>query len=59
VLADASPHRRAVLLEVAAFADWLVARLPEWEKDWAAHRERLRTAGELPDVAGGVRRDKK
>jgi DNA-binding MarR family transcriptional regulator len=59
VLADASPHRRAVLLEVAAFADWLVARLPEWEKDWTAHREQLRKAGELPDVAGGDRRDNK
>jgi DNA-binding MarR family transcriptional regulator len=49
VLADAPPGRRAVLLEVAAFADWLIARLPEWEKDWQAHREALNAAGELPD----------
>ena len=48
ILADAPPERRAVLLEMAAFADWLVAQLPEWEKDWLAHRERLREAGELP-----------
>jgi biotin operon repressor len=48
ILADAPPERRAVLLEMAAFAEWLVARLPEWEKDWRAHRERLRAAGELP-----------
>jgi DNA-binding MarR family transcriptional regulator len=49
LLADAPPGRRAVLLEVAAFADWLIARLPEWEKDWQAHREALHAAGELPD----------
>lgn len=48
ILADAPPERRAVLLEMAAFAEWLAARLPEWEKDWRAHRERLRAAGELP-----------
>jgi hypothetical protein len=50
LLADAPPERRAVLLEWAAFADFLVARLPELEKDWKAHRESLRAAGELPDA---------
>lgn len=49
ILAGAPAERRAVLLEWAAFADWLTARMPEWEKDWQAHRERLRAAGELPD----------
>jgi MarR family len=49
LLAEESPRRRAVLLEWAAFADFLVARLPELEKDWKAHRESLRAAGELPD----------
>jgi DNA-binding MarR family transcriptional regulator len=48
ILADAPPERRAVLLEWAAMAEWLVARLPEWEKDWQAHREALRAVGELP-----------
>jgi hypothetical protein len=37
-----------VLLEWVAMAEWLVARLPEWEKDWQAHREALRAAGEPP-----------
>ena len=37
-----------MLLEWAALAEWLVARLPEWEKDWQAHREALRAADELP-----------
>jgi hypothetical protein len=50
LLADAPPERKAVLLEWAAFADFLVARLPELEKDWIAHREALRAAGELPDT---------
>ena len=49
LLADEPPQRRAVLLEWAAFADFLVARLPEVEKDWKAHRESLRAAGELPE----------
>jgi len=48
LLADEPPERRAVLLEWAAFADFLVARLPELEKDWKAHRAALRAAGELP-----------
>jgi DNA-binding MarR family transcriptional regulator len=49
VLADARPERRAVLLELAAFADFLVERLPVLEQEWNTHRESLRIAGELPD----------
>jgi DNA-binding IclR family transcriptional regulator len=49
LLADAPPGRRAVLLEYAAFSDFLVARIPVLEKEWKAHREALRAAGELPD----------
>lgn len=48
LLADEPPERRAVLLEWAAFAEFLVERLPILEKDWAAHREALREAGKLP-----------
>jgi hypothetical protein len=49
LLADAPPERRAILLEWAAFADFLAARLPVLEQEWKAHREALRAAGELPD----------
>lgn len=49
LLADEPPGRRAVLLEWAAFADFLVERIPAWEQEWKAHREELRAAGELPD----------
>jgi MarR family protein len=50
LLAGAPPERKAVLLELAAFADFLVARLPQVEQDWKAHREALRVAGELPET---------
>jgi hypothetical protein len=49
LLGDAPLARRAVLLEYAAFADFLVERLPILEKEWKSHREALRAAGELPD----------
>jgi DNA-binding MarR family transcriptional regulator len=48
VLADAPPDRRAVLMELAAFADFLVERLPVLEQEWNTRREALRVAGELP-----------
>jgi len=49
LLADAPPERRAILLEWAAFADFLAERMPLLEQEWIAHREALRAAGELPD----------
>lgn len=48
LLADAPAQRRAILLEWAAFADFLVERMPVLEQEWIAHREALRAAGELP-----------
>lgn len=48
LLADAPPERRAILLEWAAFADFLVERMPLLEKEWVAHREALRADGHLP-----------
>jgi DNA-binding MarR family transcriptional regulator len=49
LLADAPPERKAVLLEWAAFADFLVDRLPVLEQEWKTWRGALRAAGELPD----------
>jgi hypothetical protein len=37
-----------VVLEWAAFADFLAERLPMLEQDWKTHRKALRDAGELP-----------
>ena len=47
VLRDASPERRATLMELAAFADWLVERTRALQDEWEAHRETLRASGEL------------
>ena len=59
LLADAPPERRAILLEWAAFSEFLVARVPVLEQEWIAQREALRAAGELPDdsatLQGGSR----
>jgi hypothetical protein len=52
LLEDASPERRAILLEWAAFADFLVERLPLLEQEWKERREKLRAAGELPETPG-------
>ena len=49
LLADTPLERRAVLLEWAAFADFLVDRLPVLEKEWKQQREAAHAAGELPD----------
>jgi DNA-binding MarR family transcriptional regulator len=53
LLADASPERRAIVLEWAAFADFLVERMPVLKQEWEAHREALRAAGELPHDSTG------
>lgn len=48
VLSGAPPERRADLLELAAFADFLVEGTQALRQQWEARREALRTAGELP-----------
>jgi hypothetical protein len=52
MLADAPPERRAILLEWAAFADFLVERLPVLEQEWKERREALQAAGQLPEATG-------
>jgi len=52
VLKDASPERRATLMEMEAFADWLVERTQAMQQEWEAHRDALRAAGELPGRQG-------
>jgi DNA-binding transcriptional regulator GbsR (MarR family) len=48
VVKDVSPERRATLVEMEAFADWLVERTRVLQEEWEAHREELRASGELP-----------
>jgi DNA-binding transcriptional ArsR family regulator len=51
VVRDAPAERRAVLLEISAFADFLVERIPILQQEWAERREALVTAGTLPGPA--------
>jgi DNA-binding transcriptional regulator GbsR (MarR family) len=51
VLKDAPQERRATLLELEAFADWLVERTRILEEEWEAHRDALRASGDLPGKA--------
>jgi DNA-binding MarR family transcriptional regulator len=48
VLSDAPIERRAVLLKLAAFADFLVEKLPQIEREWNEHHRALVDAGQLP-----------
>jgi DNA-binding transcriptional regulator GbsR (MarR family) len=48
VLRDAPPERRAELLELAAFAEFLVESTQALRQEWEARREALRASGELP-----------
>ena len=56
VLADAPVERRALLLGIAAFADFLCEQLPVLQEQWEAHLDALREAGELPDEPNQERR---
>jgi hypothetical protein len=48
VLGDVAPCRRARLLETAAFAEFLLGRMPRLSAEWRAHRDALRASGDLP-----------
>jgi DNA-binding MarR family transcriptional regulator len=48
LLGDVPSERQEILLEWAAFADFLVERLPVWEQEWKQRREDLRARAETP-----------
>ena len=48
VLKDAPDERKADVLEMAAFADFLVEQTRRMQTEWEAHRDALRARGELP-----------
>ncbi len=56
VLRDAPLERRAALLEMSAFAEFLVEQMPRLRQQWEAKREALVTSGELPAERPGERR---
>jgi DNA-binding transcriptional regulator GbsR (MarR family) len=56
VLRDAPEERRAALLEMAAFAEFLLEQMPKFQKEWEVRREALVAAGQLPEQRPGQRR---
>ncbi len=48
VLRDEPIERRAVLLELCAFADFLLEQMPRLQQEWEERRAALIAAGELP-----------
>jgi DNA-binding Lrp family transcriptional regulator len=54
VLGDASPARRARLLEAVAFYEFLLERMPALAAEWRDRRDALRASGELPDPTRGA-----
>ena len=50
LLHDASRERRAVLLEMSAFAAFLLDQIPRIQRDWLAQRASLVASGGLPEL---------
>lgn len=48
LLRDSPPARRTRLLEMVAFTDFLLERLPALAEEWRERRAELQAAGELP-----------
>ena len=53
VLRDAPVERRAALLEMSAFADFLLEQMPRLEDEWEARRRALVASGDLPELRPG------
>jgi DNA-binding transcriptional ArsR family regulator len=53
VLQDAPAERRAVLLEMSAFADFLLEQMARFEQEWKARRAALVASGALPEQPPG------
>lgn len=52
VLRDEPMERRAVVLEMSAFAEFLLEQLPRMRQAWEERRAALVAAGELPERPG-------
>jgi hypothetical protein len=55
VLHGAPVERRAALLEMSAFADFLLQQLPKLQTEWEARRRALVASGDLPELRPGQR----
>jgi DNA-binding MarR family transcriptional regulator len=52
VLRDEPMERRALVLEMAAFADFILEQVPLMQQAWEKRRAELVAAGELPERPG-------
>jgi DNA-binding transcriptional regulator GbsR (MarR family) len=53
VVRDAPAERRAALLEMSAFADFVLEQIPIFQQEWEKRRAALVAAGDLPERRGG------
>jgi DNA-binding transcriptional ArsR family regulator len=51
VVRDATAERRAVMVEMAAFADFVLERIPVLQREWEARRAELVASGELGELS--------
>lgn len=58
VVRDAPMERQAALLEMSAFAEFVLERVPAMQDEWNARREALVAAGRLPDTSRTHGRDR-
>ena len=56
VLRDAPAERRAVLLEMSAFSEFLLEQMPLMQQAWQARRAALVASGDLPALRPGETR---
>ena len=56
VVRDAPPERRALLLEMAAFTDFVIEQTKRMQQEWQERRAALVAAGQLPEHPGHGRR---
>ena len=58
VLRDAPAERRAVLLEMSAFSEFLLEAMPRLQQEWQARRETLVASGDLAALPPGEARQR-
>jgi hypothetical protein len=53
ILQDAPVERRAALLEMSAFAEFLLEQMPSLQEEWESRRRALVASGDLPELRPG------
>ena len=58
VLRDAPLERRAALLEMSAFAEFLLEQMPKLQDEWETRRRALVASSDLPELRPGQERQR-